>query len=441
MIKSIFIKSLWGDKDISIRIRNNILIIVGENGTGKSTILRIIYEFLSCKWSDLSIENFDLIIVEFENQTVSISKQELKRLDSLFIDYSDSLIQELPLSIRRKLTERSTLTSDQLSYYELLEILKNYQGSKFYDIVKNKIESKLNQNLKNKQHLIQSNLNSILLYLPTYRRIEKYLVSENEEYSIVNKRKYSKNKISSNNSYEISSSNMSDIDAILLSTINDIYETSNLLSDKLNIEFLRGILSKDYLKSKSLEDIEFNNVNDILTKYSNTILNEDEIILFKSKIYSSSIFKKDDDRLIVSYLFEKFQERYNILSKKEEELSSVINLINNYLYNKHIKYDLQNNDYRIYFEDTTKEIQLSSLSSGEKQIVTMLTYIYLGWANKILILIDEPELSLSMEWQERFLPDIINGKNLAGLIAVTHSPYIFNNSLAKYVQSVEDFYE
>lgn len=439
MIKEIIIKSLWGSKDIFIRIKNNTLIIIGENGTGKSTILRIIYEFLSCKWIDLSIENFESITVHFEDQSISVSKNDLKNLDSLFIEISDPLFQDLPPSIKRKLTERKTLTSDSLSYYELLEALRDYQRTNIYEKIKKRIEENINKSLKNKQKIIESNLDATILYLPTYRRIEKSLLNDYDESGYSNRRFMSK-RYSNVSSFEISSSGMSDVKSILNDILYDIYTESNELSVKLNIDFLRDILSKEYTNKKYHQIGNYGDVNNILTKYSNTILNADEIDNFKRKIINLNLETEMNDDLVISYLFYKFKERYEKLLKKEEELSNTIKLINEYLFNKEIIYNLQTIDFRVKIKNSSNNVELINLSSGEKQILSIFTHIYLGWPSKVLVLIDEPELSLSVEWQERFLLDIKNGRNLIGLFAVTHSPYIFNNNLSKYVQSVEDFY-
>ena len=55
------------------------------------------------------------------------------------------------------------------------------------------------------------------------------------------------------------------------------------------------------------------------------------------------------------------------------------------------------------------------------------------------IIIDEPELSLSVPWQERFLNDILNLGKCSGLLAVTHSPFIFQNNLRYITHSLEEF--
>ena len=67
------------------------------------------------------------------------------------------------------------------------------------------------------------------------------------------------------------------------------------------------------------------------------------------------------------------------------------------------------------------------LSSGEKQIVSLFSKLYLESAKKCILLIDEPELSISMKWQKMLLPDIMRSGNCRLLLTVTHSPFIFDN--------------
>ena len=53
--------------------------------------------------------------------------------------------------------------------------------------------------------------------------------------------------------------------------------------------------------------------------------------------------------------------------------------------------------------------------------------LYIENIEKCIILFDEPELSLSIKWQNMFLPDVVNSGKCSTLIAVTHSPFIFDN--------------
>ncbi|PYE27967.1 putative AbiEii toxin of type IV toxin-antitoxin system [Paraburkholderia silvatlantica] len=84
---------------------------------------------------------------------------------------------------------------------------------------------------------------------------------------------------------------------------------------------------------------------------------------------------------------------------------------------------------------TKRNVPLESLSSGEKQMISLFSRLYLYPGEKI-ILIDEPELSLSIDWQRKILPDIVNAPTSAQVIAITHSPFIFENELDPYARSL-----
>jgi predicted ATP-dependent endonuclease of OLD family len=72
-----------------------------------------------------------------------------------------------------------------------------------------------------------------------------------------------------------------------------------------------------------------------------------------------------------------------------------------------------------------KFLDLTTLSSGERQIVILLTYLRFGNQVSQLFLIDEPELSLHPKWQAQFLAavKILTPKDTQ-LILATHSPEI-----------------
>ena len=82
-------------------------------------------------------------------------------------------------------------------------------------------------------------------------------------------------------------------------------------------------------------------------------------------------------------------------------------------------------------------IQLGSLSSGEKQIISIFSKLILNLDKKFLILIDEPELSLSLEWQQRLLPDMLKQNSCNQIIAITHSPFIFDNEFDANATTIE----
>lgn len=63
------------------------------------------------------------------------------------------------------------------------------------------------------------------------------------------------------------------------------------------------------------------------------------------------------------------------------------------------------------------------MSSGERQLLTML-YAVTKMSEDSLVLIDEPELSLHIDWQEELLGKMMEQLGGRQIIVCTHSPSI-----------------
>lgn len=64
-IKRFFIKGLHYYRDFELNIDSNIVILVGENGFGKTTVLNTLAFILQCEWKALCSIAFDIVEVEF----------------------------------------------------------------------------------------------------------------------------------------------------------------------------------------------------------------------------------------------------------------------------------------------------------------------------------------------------------------------------------------
>lgn len=70
-------------------------------------------------------------------------------------------------------------------------------------------------------------------------------------------------------------------------------------------------------------------------------------------------------------------------------------------------------------------IPLDRLSSGEKQLLLILTTIFLQEEKPAIMLLDEPEISLHITWQEKLITVLRELNPNCQLIMTTHSPSIF----------------
>ena len=83
----------------------------------------------------------------------------------------------------------------------------------------------------------------------------------------------------------------------------------------------------------------------------------------------------------------------------------------------------------LYKKNTGEKLRLNQLSSGEKQEIILFYELIFESEKNTHLLIDEPEISLHIEWQLKFLDDllkIVENKQFKVTVA-THSPQIINN--------------
>ncbi len=120
-------------------------------------------------------------------------------------------------------------------------------------------------------------------------------------------------------------------------------------------------------------------------------------------------------------------------------LKNYANICSEYFTSKDVRYDESRITVEVLAAYQKDPLNYNQLSSGEKQIASLFADIYLYGDRKLAILFDEPELSLSVEWQERLLTDIIKSDRCIFLLAMTHSPFIFKN-LVEHTSDINKYF-
>ena len=93
-------------------------------------------------------------------------------------------------------------------------------------------------------------------------------------------------------------------------------------------------------------------------------------------------------------------------------------------------------ELRFILESEDEERHISTFSSGEIQLVVILTHLYFNpeveTAN--VFMIDEPELSLHVRWQEKFVDEIAAASKETQFILASHSPSIILDKIDNCVE-------
>jgi predicted ATPase len=78
------------------------------------------------------------------------------------------------------------------------------------------------------------------------------------------------------------------------------------------------------------------------------------------------------------------------------------------------------------------------LSSGEKQMLAILLTVLVEDQQPYVLFMDEPEVSLHIEWQKRLIDLIIELNPNVQVILTTHSPAVIMNGWMDHVTEVSD---
>lgn len=456
-MEKVKIYNLFGTYDVKLNLKNNynMKIYVGENGIGKTTILNILHAILTGEVQKIINIDFEKIDVISNDKLYKFKKKDMLlslNLNEVIKKMRTLLRINLSHSVQKDLEELAK-KDDVVSFYNvLLELKENEEISeKFYNRLISEIfysnSEKENNNLLNENNwfLYLENLNvenKKVMYFPTFRRIEEELLNIDEEF---NRRKAERDVLNfdyNNPSIKMLKSGMRDVETIIEKIEKKVEQNSINSFNKVTGDMMTYLLKEEtasFLNSTDEEIIQNKSkIEVILSRISDEHFNDeikDEIL---NKIQSEN--SKRSKSLI--YFIGKLLKYYNKQEHLELQIVKFVETCNRYLVNKKMVYDPANMKIYIRNEIDNTVVKLNTLSSGEKQIVSIFTLVYLEFLDeRLFILIDEPELSLSVLWQEKLIEDIYNSGNVDYLIAVTHSPFIYGELPDEVSENIELNYD
>lgn len=182
---------------------------------------------------------------------------------------------------------------------------------------------------------------------------------------------------------------------------------------------------------------DLNILNIILDRVGNSIKDEDKTLILdiaKRKQFTNPKYTT------LAYFLSKLIDVYEKQENNDNAIKNLVSVVNKYFSdsNKELIYNESKVEIKITDKKSKNGIMVDKLSSGEKQILSIFSKLYLDKTPKsqYIVLIDEPELSLSIEWQRQLLEDIMASSKCALLLATTHSPFVFENKLDKFVTKI-----
>ena len=411
MIQSIQIDNLFGRFNYNISAKlEGITIITGPNGFGKSTILRIINALSKGSIEYFIKLDFSSLIVTFDNNQKTVIKKEKNEItiDGLKLPFFSEDRQEYSHFIQRRpwiqrvpggFIDRRTdefFTEDESFFRMYLD------DDRYFEHFANKSEYKTMLKLKEKFEQIKEWCGEVRFI--SDQRLIRTGLKRSEEPQVI----------------EV----IRELPQRLKTQISKVTEEYSRVANTLDSSYPKRLFAaKDGIKDPAEYQARLDEANEKFEKLNKYGLVDMSIIDEKNynPTYSTAL----------KIYFDDFAEKYKVFQNLVSKLDLFTKIINSRLTFKHIRIT-RNNGFEVVDNDNPQKVlQLSQLSSGEKQEIVLFYDLIFGTGEKLLLLIDEPEISLHITWQKKFLDDLLEVSKRIELqvIVATHSPQIVSNHL------------
>ena len=426
-------KNVYGYLNFDISFNDKLSFLVGGNGSGKSTILKLIQAILTPNLRDI-------YLVPFETITLLINIEEIKYKINVSKEDTGITISVSNIQNELKLPNKDI---EELSY--ILAKGDNLFNRELFHHRDNDT-FKFIQKLDVPLFLGLERLDNTGYDEDRYDRHEQVIIRDGQR--IIRKNRYAEGSLAISlretqiivqNVYE-RIKRKEDLfrrqlrDKILLSSfnyadINDfIYENNKI--KQISLEEQKNIMSKKEDISNALKNLGFDKNKDF---------KEMELFFEKIEELFSEMANSKEDGINIAWLINKSQiDRIQKLieliegnnkkvQKNFELINKFIETMNHFLNDTGKSIEIDNIGALKIKKPNGDKVSIEALSSGERQLIVMFSHlIFKNESNPSgIFIIDEPELSLHIDWQKDFIRYATESNPNTQLILATHSPDIF----------------
>ncbi|NCQ05919.1 MAG: hypothetical protein COZ18_02450, partial [Flexibacter sp. CG_4_10_14_3_um_filter_32_15] len=412
-IKSIHIKGLFDTFEhfIPFNQEDRITIIHAPNGFGKTIILKMLYGLLKMEFSIFEKVPFDSFIVVLDNE----NKIEILQQKELF-----SNVYEYTISFSDKTNDKLYYQPSEKDYRRISKIIS--MKTDFRQIGENTwISRRTNEKLTTSE--IQeryfphySHFSSDTKMPDWYKTIQDNLnihFIETQRLLVIDRRKLIRT-TSSSNSEQFMTNSVKRYASELKEMIESVLDDYTTISQNLERSFPNRLITQEKQEKLTIESIknELNNLEERRKKLQEVGLWDKEKVQDVNFKIPENI--EDSSLNVLALYIKDVKEKLSVFDSLERKITLFKSIINSRFQFKNV--NIEKKLGFSFLTDKGEELDSNDLSSGEQHQLVLLYEMLFKVKENDLVLLDEPEISLHITWQEKFwLSDNFCGKSLVGI--------------------------
>jgi ABC-type dipeptide/oligopeptide/nickel transport system ATPase component len=329
------IEGLHNRHTIDVRIEDNKLILVGENGTGKSTVANFIYFFLTRQWHRMLNYEFKAVIADIDSVTIEVSQEDLAKSRD-----SDRFLRRLPPSLRSQLLDLMSTHSieyflqnreETYRYARQLELPLSLLSDYLEHLSESEEARLLSEKLEHAKRILEALMTDQVLYLPTYRRVEQDLgsivpeLASSPEYKAAMERW--KRRAQSSSHIELVQFGMQDVEETIKRKMKELGDSWRDDLSKLTGTYLRDVIQGAYQHAEPSEIIELDEatINAIFNRIDQTVLPEPEQKRLRAMVAKIQVDHRiqSEDKVVVHFLT-RLIELHTTQQEKESMMAHIV---------------------------------------------------------------------------------------------------------------------
>jgi predicted ATP-binding protein involved in virulence len=431
-ITKLTVKNLFGifHHEISLKMKDRITIIHGPNGMGKTIILTMVNALFNGSYLQILRIPFGELVIDFDDKScIKVKKQQKedsgdKNGNELILELQKNHVKQKPFTVKHRTLSRQEVnfplgiideeiseldrigpdswvcipTQEKLS---LDEVLARYHDRLPVRYVQRRIDEPDWLKEVRKEIHIRFIETQRLLSFAKSRRTRGYEVSPQMFLAVI---QYSEE---------------------LANAIQAKLAEYATLSQSLDRTFPTRLVVGAGVSELTIEELRIN-LNQLEEKRSR--LMAAGLLDMEKEIDFKELQRIDEsNRNVLSVYIEDVKKKLSVFDEFSNRIDLLVKTINNrFLYKK---MSISKKEGFIFKTAEGKDLLPTNLSSGEQHELVLLYELLFKVNPDSLILIDEPELSLHVVWQQQFLKDLQEISRIVGLdfLIATHSPQIIHD--------------